>query len=71
MNPFYESFLRPYWMELLGLGFLTLSIFMAGQVIVDIGFSLLIAGTIVNGVSQIREKYREWRNEKDASRNRK
>jgi hypothetical protein len=63
-----DYFLRPYWMELLGLGFLTLSLFVNGQWIVNIGFVWLIAGTIVNGVSQVRQQFREWRNEKAQSK---
>jgi hypothetical protein len=61
MKPFYDFFLRPYWMELLGLGFLAVSIFIAGQWIVDVGFSLLIAGTLVNGFSNLKEHYQSWR----------
>ncbi len=61
MKSFCDFFLRPYWMELLGVVFLAISIFIAGQWIVDLGFALLIAGTLVNGFSSLKEQYQSWR----------
>ena len=61
MKPVYDFFFRPYWMELLGLVFLAVSIFIAGQWIVDVGFALLIAGTLVNGFSNLKGQYQSWR----------
>lgn len=57
----YDFFLRPYWMELLGILCLVISIFLSWPFLVEVGFALLIAGTIVNGVSHLIEQYRCWR----------
>lgn len=64
MRIFLDNFIYPFWMELLGLCFLMLSIFVDWQVFVNLGFALLIAGAIVNGVSHIAQQIRDWRNQK-------
>jgi hypothetical protein len=61
MRAVYDAFLRPYWMELLGLSFLAVSLFVAGQFLVDVGFALLLAGTILNGIASLIDQYRRWR----------
>ena len=56
-----ENFVYPCWMELLGLCLLAISIAVNVQILVDVGFALLIAGTLISGFKQIRFKFDEWR----------
>ena len=66
MKAVWVCFVKPYWMDLLGVLFLAASIFFKGQWIVNVGFALLISGAIVSGVGSIQCHLRTWQKQRNS-----